>query len=91
MRSETSHLLAGAARSNGGDYPDPEVRERVDILKLVLTIVFLIPSAFSVCILTLSDMVYKVIMLPIIIVSHFYLMLLLEINQLFLIESMIHK
>ena len=64
MRCETSHILAGAARSNGGDYPDPEVRERVDILKLVLTIVFLIPSAFSVCILTLSDMVYKVIMLP---------------------------
>ena len=59
-RSDDDSFLAGAASSKGGDYPDSAVQERVNMIKFVITIALLIPTAVTVSIMSLGNIVYDV-------------------------------
>ena len=47
LRPESSSLLAGAARSYGGDYPNKAVHERLTMFKFAVTILLLVPFNLS--------------------------------------------
>ena len=47
MRPEGDNILSGAARRNGGDYHNSAVNERVKMIKFAVTLLLLIPVAFS--------------------------------------------
>ena len=47
MRPEGDNILSGAAHRNGGDYHNSAVNERVKIIKFAVTLLLLIPVAFS--------------------------------------------
>ena len=47
MRPEGDNILSGAAHRNGGDYHNSAVNERVKMIKFAVTLLLLIPVAFS--------------------------------------------
>jgi len=52
------HIFSAAARSNGGDYPDEEVKERVSMMKFALMVVILLPSALTTSMMEFGDISY---------------------------------
>lgn len=54
------HILSAATRSNGGDYPDEEVKERLDLMKFALILLILLPTAWTGSVMHFGDISYAV-------------------------------